>query len=75
MRSGRQPDNRVKSRIGTRGPWDEVEADERYGRIRRLLTEGHSDLAIAREIGCNERTVLRYRKKHGIPNIYKRSSI
>lgn len=61
----------------TRGPgrWSEWEADEIYGNIRTALGEGLSDHAVARRVGCADKTVARYRERHNIPSFLERSHL
>jgi hypothetical protein len=64
---------RVNSTRGTTGRLAEGwERDEMYGRVRRLLGEGCSDLEVARRTGLANRTIARYRDKEGIGNVYQR---
>lgn len=58
-----------------RGPFPRFEADEIYGRVRSLLTRGFSDRAIAMALGISDRTVSRYRRAHGIANVYRRAAL
>lgn len=38
-----------------------------HAAIRAGISRGYSDAETARYADCNERTVLRYRQRHGIP--------
>ena len=42
----------------------EQEATQRQ--IRQHVIAGFNDQEIARELGCSDQTVFRYRKKHGL---------
>ncbi len=44
-------------------------------RIRDLLSQGESDLATARALGVSDRTVRRFRQRHGIRNFYERAAL
>lgn len=39
---------------------------ERIEAVRRLAAHGWTDLGIARQLGVCDRTVLRWRQRHGI---------
>lgn len=62
---GRQRGRRVNA--DRRGSFDRVMADEIYSQIRYWYSQGLSDNAVALKVGCADRTVLRYRQRHGFP--------
>lgn len=49
------------------GSFDRIMADEIYSQIRYWYGEGLTDTAVALKVGCADRTVLRYRQRHGFP--------
>lgn len=60
------------SRPGNRSV-DEIEGLHRD--IRRELGDGYSDRDVARRLGITDRTVFRYRKRHGIANYRERTGL
>lgn len=57
------------------GAFDRVERDEIYSGIRRGILDGLSNNQIALRVGVCDRTVLRYRRRHGLPNYYGRTTL
>lgn len=61
---------RVRSSRPIGGAFDRIEVQDIYPRIRQMILDGKSNLAIALALGISDRTVHRYRVRHSLPNFY-----
>ena len=52
------------------GSHDRIVLDEMYANIRLALSWGYNDREAARYARCSDRTVARYRRRHGIESTY-----